>query len=246
MLSGIGNYVAVALDNARLYEQARIRADELAILNDMGRALTEQVDVNSLADSIYKHTARLIDAGSFCIVMKDPARDELFVREFGKEKELDASTLHVAKQLIESPQPLLIEENVSARLAELGMTYDGRTGESWLSVPMITGDEVDGVIAVQSSARKRAYDEHDRDLLTAVAGQAAIAIENARLFEQVQERARREQILREVTASVRGTADVDTIMRKAAQEVGRALGRQSFVYLGDGDEEQNTKSAEDS
>jgi GAF domain-containing protein len=79
-----------------------------------------------------------------------------------------------------------------------------------------------------------------------VAGQAAIAIENARLFEQVQERARREEILREVTANVRGAADVDTIMRKAAQEVSRALGRQSFVYLDDGDEEQSTKSAEES
>ena len=83
-------------------------------------------------------------------------------------------------------------------------------------------------------------------VIIAVAGQAAIAIENARLFEQVQERARREQILREITANVRGTADVDTIMRKAAQEVGRALGRQSFVYLDDGDEEQSTKSAEES
>jgi GAF domain-containing protein len=147
---------------------------------------------------------------------------------------------------MESRQPLLIEENVRARIAELGITYDGRIGESWLSVPLITGEEVNGVIAVQSFAMKRAYDEHDRDLLTAVAGQAAIAIENARLFEQVQERARREQILREVTANVRGTADVDTIMRKAAQEVSRALGRQSFVYLDDGDEEQSTKSAEES
>ena len=246
MLGGIGNYVAVALDNARLYEQARIRADELAILNDMGRALTEHVNVRSLAESVYEHAARLIDAGSFCIVSKDPARNTLFVSEFGEDKQLDESTLRIAEQLIDSPQPLLIEENVPARLVELGIVYEGQTGESWLSAPMVSGDEVDGVIAVQSSSKKRAYDDHDRELLTAVAGQAAIAIENARLFEQVQERARREQILREVTAKVRGTADVDTIMRKAAQEVGRALGRQSFVYLGDGDEEQSTKSAEDS
>jgi GAF domain-containing protein len=249
LLDGIGNYVAVALDNARLYEQTRIRAEELAILNDMGRALTAQVDVESLTESVYEHTARLVDASSFCIVMKDPEKDDLadlFVREFGQEKELDESTLRIAEHVMESRQPLLIEENVRARIAELGITYDGRIGESWLSVPLITGEEVNGVIAVQSFAMKRAYDEHDRDLLTAVAGQAAIAIENARLFEQVQERARREQILREVTANVRGTADVDTIMRKAAQEVSRALGRQSFVYLDDGDEEQSTKSAEES
>ena len=73
--------------------------------------------------------------------------------------------------------------------------------------------------------------------LTAVASQAAIAIENTRLFGQVQARAKREKILREITAQVRGKADVDTIMRTAAQEVGRALGRQTFVYLRDGDED---------
>jgi GAF domain-containing protein len=53
----------------------------------------------------------------------------------------------------------------------------------------------------------------------------------------VQARAKREQILREITAQVRGKADVDTIMRTAAQEVGRALGRQSFVYLREDDQE---------
>jgi GAF domain-containing protein len=246
LLLQLASLVAATMESRRLFEEARVRADELAILNDMGRALTEQVDVRALTESVFRHTTRLLDAGSFCIVMKDPGRVELFVSEFGEDKELDEATLRIAEQLIDFRESLLIEEDIPARITELGIIYDGPVGESWLSVPMVTGDEVDGVIAVQSSARKRAYDEHDRDLLTAVAGQAAIAIENARLFEQVEERARRERILREVTASVRGTADVDSIMRKAAQELGRALGRQSFVYLGDGDEEEGAKSAEDS
>jgi GAF domain-containing protein len=51
------------------------------------------------------------------------------------------------------------------------------------------------------------------------------------LFEQIQARARRERILREVTAKVRGATDADSIMRTAVQEIGRALGRRTFVYL---------------
>ena len=110
------------------------------------------------------------------------------------------------------------------------MTESGTAGT-------ISGDQVLGVLAVQSFDQAGVYGEHHQELLTAVASQAAIAIENARLFDQVQARAKREQILREITAQVRGKADVDTIMRTAAEEVGRALGRQTFVYLREDDED---------
>ncbi len=119
----------------------------------------------------------------------------------------------------------------------MGIEVHGRMPASWLGVPMVSGKDVLGVLAVQSFEEAGVYDEHHQDLLTAVASQVAIAIENARLFDQVQARAKREQILREITAQVRGKADVDTIMRTAAQEVGKALGRQSFVYLRDSDQE---------
>jgi GAF domain-containing protein len=53
-------------------------------------------------------------------------------------------------------------------------------------VPMMAGDRVLGVMGVQSFATPRAYDEHDRDLLAALATQVASALTNARLFEQTQ------------------------------------------------------------
>ncbi len=58
-------------------------------------------------------------------------------------------------------------------------------------------------------------------------------IENRYLFEQTRERARREQVLREVTARVRGANDPDVIMRTAVRELGAALGRPAFVRLSD-------------
>jgi GAF domain-containing protein len=97
---------------------------------------------------------------------------------------------------------------------------------------MMAGDRVLGVMSVQSYTTPRAYDEHDRNLLTALASQTAIALQNARLFEQLQTRARREQVLREITAHVRGSTDPDTIVRAAVRELGAALGRPAFVRLG--------------
>ena len=85
-------------------------------------------------------------------------------------------------------------------------------------------------------------------LLRIFIDQTALAIESAQRYETSQKEARREQILREVTARIRGAADVDTVMRMAAQEVGRALGRQAFMYLGDrngGDKVQLTEDEKD-
>ncbi len=73
----------------------------------------------------------------------------------------------------------------------------------------------------------------------ALVGQLAAAVENRRLFEQVSMRARREQVLREVTAQVHSAVDVTTVMRVAVQEVGRVLGRPAFIYL---DEQAHSQS----
>jgi GAF domain-containing protein len=54
---------------------------------------------------------------------------------------------------------------------------------------MLIGDRVLGLIAVQSVKTPNVYDEHHRDILTTIASQAAIAIENARLFQEAQRRA---------------------------------------------------------
>jgi GAF domain-containing protein len=252
LLSGIASYVAVALDNARLFEEARLRAEELAILNDMGRALTSIVSLDAVIESVYKNTARMMDAGSFYVALYDPENEMIDVRLFGEGEEGVPEQLRrqhgsgVTEYIIRTREPLLFREGVKEQLEALGVTLHGREAQSWLGVPMITGDQVIGVIAVQNFEKPRAYDDHDRELLTAVASQAAIAIENARLFAQVQARARREQILREVTARVRGTPDVDTVMRTAAKEIGRALGRQAFVVLGEDESSPEAEPPEDS
>jgi len=71
-----------------------------------------------------------------------------------------------------------------------------------------------------------------------------VAIQNARLYEREQQRARREQVLREVTAQVRNSVDVNTIMRTAVQEVGQALGRTTFIRLGNGEPLTTTSASQ--
>jgi GAF domain-containing protein len=238
ILVGVANHLAVALENSRLFGQIQARASELAILNEMGRAFAAKLDLDAILDSIHHYTARLMDTTNLYVALYDARRDEI---DFALDIRGDDIRWHAGKRrsghgltehVIRTREPLLLVDNVEARLDELGVERIGASAQSWLGAPMSVGDQTTGMIAVQSYTTPHLYDERSRDLLSAVAIQAAIAIENARLFKQLQARARREQLLREVTAKVRGASDVDTILRTAAREVGRAFNRPAFAYLG--------------
>jgi GAF domain-containing protein len=118
----------------------------------------------------------------------------------------------------------------------------GPSAKAWLGVPLIAAGQVVGVMVVQSYSQENIYTPRDLALFSMIGNQAAIAIQNARLFEQTQARARREQTLREITARVRSSTDPDAVMRALVQELGAVLGRSTFVRLGSAEELSEPKA----
>jgi PAS domain S-box-containing protein len=101
------------------------------------------------------------------------------------------------------------------------------------------GGELKGRIYI-SYTEKYDFLNEESALLGGIASRLSSHLENRHLFEQVQARVRREQLLREVTTRIRGSVDVDTVMRTVAREVGQALGRPAFIYLEPGSDGQET------
>jgi GAF domain-containing protein/ABC-type sugar transport system substrate-binding protein len=192
LLLTIADQVAVALEKTRLFEEARTRAEEQAVLAEMGRTFTSMLDVDAVIESVYQHTSRLMDTTNLYVALYDDQQDEVSFPLYAEGEQVRRSVERrragkgMTECVIRTREPLLVKENVNARLEELGIELIGRESESWLGVPIVIGEQVLGVIALQSYTTPRLYDEHDRDLLTAIANQAAIAIENARLFERTQ------------------------------------------------------------
>ncbi len=265
LLLQIASLLASTLETRRLFTEtvqraeelavisrmARSRADELTILNEMGQALTFLSDEKSVINIVQHHASQLMPAEGFHVALFDEVKDEVFITIYSEGQEIAESGLRrrsgngITEYVLNTRQPLLIKERVSDFVEEHSIDSIDQIAKSWLGVPMFAGEKIIGILAVQSFSEESVYDEHDLDLLTAVATQTAIALENARLFAQVQERARRERILREITTRVKSSADVDTVMRTAALEVGRALGRQTFVYLGDNEQKEADDQDED-
>jgi GAF domain-containing protein len=80
--------------------------------------------------------------------------------------------------------------------------------------------------------RQRAFNDAEILRLTTIANQVAIAVQGMQLLEQTLARARREQLLREVTNHVNSAAGTDAILRNAVEEIGRALKRPAYIFLG--------------
>ena len=213
----LASQAGVAIENARLFEQAQIRAQELAVLNELGQALTARLSVEEVLDEAHRQASRLLDTTNFFIALYDPEKDEITFPFIVSESEIDrqitvmSADEGVSGYIVRNRTSVLTQENVVEQLEEMGVELVGEPAPSWLGVPLIVGDRVLGVIAVQSYTTPRLYDEHDRDLLTAIASQAAIAIQNARLYEEIQqelaERKRADEALQESERRFRSIAE---------------------------------------
>lgn len=89
--------------------------------------------------------------------------------------------------IIDNKQPLLISKDFAAEASRLNIeVYSDVPTKSWVGAPMLRGVEVIGVIGLNNFETEGAYDEFHRDLLATIAGQAAVAIDNARLYERLE------------------------------------------------------------
>jgi GAF domain-containing protein len=95
--------------------------------------------------------------------------------------------------------------------------------QSELAIPLRVAGQVIGVLDIHS-AKSNAFGENEINILQTLAGQVAVAVQNARLFAQVSHRAERERKVVEITSRIRATNDISTILQTAAGELRRALG----------------------
>ena len=96
--------------------------------------------------------------------------------------------------------------------------------KSFLCVPLIARGRTLGAITLISAETGRRYEAADLELAEELAGRAALAVDNARLYNETRARAERESLVNEIGRTLRGSLDADTILWDATAAVGRALG----------------------
>jgi len=185
LLRQFAAHVAVAIENARLFRSERQYVDTLETLAEIGREMSSILDLDALLTRIASLTKRLVDYRTFGILLLNEASLELEMKlavRYGKGAEsrhvrlgdglVGWSALHREAVLV---------SDVSQDPRYINLVDDAR---SELVIPMLIKDRCIGVFDLESPELDAFTKEH-KELLTLLASQAAVAIDNARLYEEV-------------------------------------------------------------
>jgi sigma-B regulation protein RsbU (phosphoserine phosphatase) len=188
-------HVAVALVNARLFERSRRDAEAFETLAEIGREVASVLDLDELFSRIAQLARRVIDYRTFGILLLNDD-DELEIKlavQYGEKVEVPRvrlgeglvgyAALHgepvLAPDVTQDPRYIPLVPDVKSELV----------------IPLMLKDRCIGVVDLESP-QLDAFSKRDVEILTLLASQAAVAIENARLYEEV--RANEERLEKEV------------------------------------------------
>jgi phosphoserine phosphatase RsbU/P len=192
VLTLVASRMAAGIENAQLYTRTTKQAKILLLLNEIARELSSILNLDELLGRIAELVRRLIDYQMFSILLLDSTGEKLQHRFSLRFNE----NIHLKNEI-----PLgrgLVGAAVSNKQAVLvpDVSKDPRYVEanpetkSELAVPLIYKDKVIGVLDLEHTRRGFFTEEHKRTMTT-LAAQIAIAIENARLYEEIERQERR-------------------------------------------------------
>ena len=235
LVEAVSEQVALALENARLFAETQKSAQTMQALYETSRVLSSTLEEETLMRAILEAVYHTLGCEHVIISTVDRETETIGIQHGIWNGDFD-----VFPEWIQNAQYPLDHPDILADVCRTGHTeiigeWDERFNrEIWeeygherllrVFMPIKLRDQVMGVVEV-------AYDRHEKghivaeetQMLAAFMDQAAVALENVRLFRQAQRRAQREHQTYEITAKIRRSLDVSTILQTAVDELGKAL-----------------------
>lgn len=245
LLATTANQVSGVIKSARLFQSIQDRLSELATIYEIGMALTSTLDLEQLLSLIAKNSTHSLHAQGCTIRLMNlpeiPSRKTFSSYSVVGDAiaELDVRIgSEVAERVAREKKPLLIQD-----IAKDPVIADGRgvPAASIISVPLIFRDKTIGVITLYNKQEGRPFTENDLLFLTTVASSATVAVENAAMYERMEDlaieartRAQELSILNDIGTAMSTTLNLDRLLRiilTAATMGGSGLGFNRAILL---------------
>jgi len=247
---------SIAIDNARLQTETTNKLNELFVINEMSTALASSIDPAQIYGVLRDQFPLLVDAEYMVLAVYNPDKDEIsypVAMRNGEDIEIpthkpgDDEISYVIKRRM----PLLLAgDDVDEVLHIFGIKTLVTQARSLIGVPLITGDAIMGALALADASSARAFGLDDQRVLSTVAAQVAVSIQNSRLFERnrlftaelearVQERTEelrgerdRLNFLYRITTGLTASLDMDQVLSRALEMMAAAVGAENGAILG--------------
>jgi diguanylate cyclase (GGDEF)-like protein len=225
LMLAVGNQISVALENYFLHRAAERHNEELKILHRVAEELGATFDLGQQLQILQRQLRGLLGARNFYLAFQDSGegRLEAVVAFEDGPPESRAPADGLAEHVLRTRSPLRIARNFSEVAKRLGIACNAGI-RAWAGVPIYFSGGAMGVLAVADFEREDALDERQFQLLQVLAGEAAAAIENARLFQREQRRARHLTLLNEIGRKATAVLSPSDLLSDICQQIGNAFG----------------------
>jgi GAF domain-containing protein/CheY-like chemotaxis protein len=194
LLGTLAASMGVALENARLFDETKRllnesneRTAELAVINEIGAALAQQLEFQAIVDLVGERVRGMFEPHAMFVALFDaPSNKIRFPYAWDEGARMDRSEVDLGDglttRIITTRRPVRVGSDADA-VAMGAIALGGSATESFLGVPITSGDRVIGAIALEQ-LETDAFSESDERVLSTLASSMGVALENARLFDE--------------------------------------------------------------
>jgi signal transduction histidine kinase/DNA-binding response OmpR family regulator len=191
LLVAIGNQVGAAAERARLYEAAQTRSEDMAVLNDITRAITSTLDLEDVLSVAMRGIREFLHVEAGGLVLADDLSGQLVFRKMlSRDQEWDADLAikpgeGLVGHVVEEKEPVLINDTSSYSAFAIQMdSITGLTTRSVLCAPIVVKGKAIGAIEVINRVNGP-FTNDDLETLSFLAASVGVAVENARLYGEL-------------------------------------------------------------
>jgi GAF domain-containing protein/ActR/RegA family two-component response regulator len=241
LLMTVTAQLSLSLENARLFRSEQDRRKVADTLIDVGRTVASSLERDQVLEQILEQIHRVVDYDGATVMLQAPGCEDashMIVSAFrgdisaikGMHIRFGDDSLNT--KVYRSQQPLVLDDVQSISGFNGVMDHGGREEKtrSWVCVPMLVQDRFVGFITLDKF-QPNFYTRYDADTAFALAQQAAISVENARLFESEQERRQVADTLIDVGRTVASSLERDQVLQIILGQIQRVVNYDSASIL---------------
>ncbi|MEN6520703.1 MAG: GAF domain-containing protein [Armatimonadota bacterium] len=228
------NQAALAISNAQLYMSLNQRIAEMSTISDLLRAINSTLDLSDVLDQVADNIIKVVGFDRCCVYLFDPRANEYVagIKRGYEDGELPARVSLGAGTIgLAAKECIAVFNKGSRRKTGSGYRSRSKGQQSFLATPIVVRDQCIGVVVVDNAVTDRPVNPSKVDLLSTFVNQAGIAIENARLYEAMEEKYSELNVLFEHSKTISSAYGLDNVAHISTAVARKAVSCDSCALL---------------